>query len=147
MKIVDVLLIYPPYSYPKKSPPLGLAYIASVLEKGGYSVKIIDMSVLDIDYRDLAKEISRIKPKVVGISFMTNQYKDAVNVSKVVKGVDTHIPVIVGGPHVSALPEEILALDPVDIAVIGEGEETVLEVVESFLKGKGAEFIISLPIS
>ena len=141
MKTIDVLLIYPPYSYPRKSPPLGLTYIASVLEKEGYSVKIIDMAVLDMDYKILAKQISRVKPKVVGISFMTNQYKNAVNVSKVVKNVDVHIPVIVGGPHVSAIPEEILALDSVDIAVIGEGEETVLEIVNSFLKGRGtAEF-------
>lgn len=147
MNTIDVLLIYPPYSYPKKSPPLGLAYIASVLEKKGYSVKIVDMSVLNMDFGDLRKEINNIKPKVTGISFMTNQYKEAVNVSKVVKDIDKHIPVIVGGPHVSALPKEITALDSIDIAVIGEGEETVLEVVDSLYNRKENGFEIAKGIA
>lgn len=137
MSVIDVLLIYPPYIYPKKSPPIGLGYIASVLEKGGYSVKIIDMAVSGMKHMDLGREVKMIKPKIVGISFMTNQYEEAVNVSAVVKRVNKHIPVIVGGPHVSASPHEILALKTVDIAVMGEGESSVLEVVDNYLKGKG----------
>jgi len=140
MKEADILLIYPPYSYPKKSPPLGLAYIASVLEKEGYSVKILDMSVLDMPYRNLGKEISFSKPKVVGISFMTNQYKDAVIVSKIIKNVDANIQVIVGGPHVSALPEETVSLNSVDVAVIGEGERTMLELVDNILNRDNSNF-------
>jgi radical SAM superfamily enzyme YgiQ (UPF0313 family) len=137
--MIDVLLIYPSYTYPKKSPPIGLGYIAAVLEKEGYSVRIIDMSVLGMDYSDLEAEIKQVKPKLIGISFMTNQCKKAVIVSRIVKDIDKHIPVIVGGPHVSALPEEILALKSVDIAVIGEGERTILESANILLNGKNHE--------
>jgi len=137
MSTVDVLLIYPPYTYPKKSPPIGLAYIAAVLEKEGYSVEIADMSVLGMDYKDLEKKVRQNKSKLVGISFMTNQYKEAVNISRIAKDIDSRIPVIAGGPHVSALPEEILAHESVDIAVIGEGENTVLELADELLNGNG----------
>lgn len=139
MSVVDVLLIYPPYTYPKKSPPIGLAYIAAVLEKEGYSVKIADMSVLGMDYKDLEKKVKQIKPKLVGISFMTNQYKEALNISKLVKDTDRHIPILVGGPHVSSLPEEVIALESIDIAVIGEGERTILELANNLFNGKSNE--------
>ena len=139
MSTVDVLLIYPPYTYPKKSPPIGLAYIAAVLEKEGYSVEIADMSVLGMDYKDLEKKVKQIKPKLVGISFMTNQYKEALNISKAVKDTDRYIPIIVGGPHVSALPEEVIALESIDIAVIGEGERTILELATNLFNGQSYE--------
>lgn len=131
--MADVLLVYPSYSYPKKWPPIGLGYIASVLKVAGYSVDILDMSVLGMSHEDLENHIRQTKPKLVGISFMTNQFQEAVNVSKIVKDIDKNIPVIVGGPHVSALPEEILAHESVDIAVRGEGEVTILELANCFL--------------
>lgn len=134
--MVDVLLIYPPYTYPKKSPPIGLGYIAAVMEKEGYSVKITDMSTLNMDYKGLEREVKQIKPKLVGISFMTNQYEEAVRASRIIKQINKYAPVMVGGPHVSAVPGEILAVESVDIVVIGEGERTVLEVADSLLKEK-----------
>ncbi len=132
---MDVLLIYPPYSYPRKGPPLGLAYIASVLEKDGYSVKMVDMSPLDMGLSDLGQELMRIKPHIVGISFMTNQYEEAIEVSKIVKNINSKIPVIVGGPHATALPGETLESGSVDFVVIGEGEETMRQLVSELLRG------------
>ena len=107
----DVLLVYPQYSYPKKSPPLGLAYLAAVLEQKGYSVRIADMSAIGLNCIDIQKQVLEDKPRLVGISFMTNQFQNALNVAKAVKQADKNIPVITGGPHVSALPQEILAND------------------------------------
>ena len=133
--MIDVLLIYPAYSYPRKSLPLGLGYLAGVLNKAGFSVKIIDMSPLKMSLPDLEREVKSLKPKVAGISFMTNQYGVAVNISKLVKAVNSSIPVVVGGPHVSALPHEILKENSVDFVVIGEGENTTLELVSTLLDG------------
>jgi len=133
MTMTDILLVYPPYTYPKKSPPLGLAYIASVLERVGYSVKIVDMSPIGINYSDLAKIFDRIRPQIVGISFMTSQFCEALKASKVAKCANPAIPVIVGGPHVSALPEEVLSNDSIDFVVIGEGEDTMVELVSELL--------------
>ena len=133
--MLDVLLVYPPYTYPRKSPPLGLGYLASVLERAGFSVKIIDMSPLRMELGDLEEEIMLTKPSIIGISFMTNQYRIAVEIASLAKEVKPGTPVIVGGPHASALPHEILQEGPVDFVVIGEGENTMLELVPVLLNG------------
>jgi len=132
----DVLLIYPTYTYPKKSPPLGLACIAAVMEDKGYTVRIADMSATDMKTDELKRLVVQIRPKVAGISFMTNQFGQAVAAAKAIKEIDKNIPVIAGGPHVSALPGEILAMDCFDIAVIGEGEITSAILAEHFVGNK-----------
>lgn len=136
---MNVLLIYPPYSYPKKAPPLGLAYIASVLEHDNHIVKIIDMSVIGINHEILLKEIRNFKPDIIGISFMTNQYYDAVSIAKLAKSVNQEIKVIVGGPHASALPSKVLREESIDIVVVGEGEITMKETVNKLGRGEGLE--------
>jgi len=127
----DILLVYPPYLSKYKNPPLGLAYIGSYLESNGYSVKILDMDPLGIDFNDLEKLIKKNKPAIIGISFMTNQFGSAIKISQIVKKTDPAIKVVVGGNHASALSEELLGYDTVDIVVVGEGEYTMLELIEA----------------
>ena len=132
--MTDVLLIYPPYSWPNKSHPLGLAYIAAVLDQDGFSVKIADMSPTNMQVADLGKLLVEDRPKIVGISFMTPQYNYVVEILKLVKGVDKKIKTIAGGAHVSALPKETLGIKELDYAVVGEGEITARELIP-FLMG------------
>lgn len=133
--MADILLIYPPYLSKYKSAPLGLAYLAGFLEKRGYFVKILDMDPFDIAFADLKKVIQKEHPKMVGISFMTNQFGNALKVAEVSKSTYPEVPVIVGGNHVSALPEEIMGYDFIDFAVVREGEITFLQWVEALNKG------------
>lgn len=132
--MTDVLLVHPPYVWPNKSHPLGLAYIASVLEQKGFEVQIVDMDPLGMSAADLRGHIISNKPKIVGISFMTPQYNYAAEILKVVKEIDSNIKTLAGGVHVSALPEKILSIKELDYVVIGEGEITARELV-SFLMG------------
>lgn len=131
--MTDVLLIYPTYTYTRKNPSLGLAYIAGALEKAGYSVRIIDMSPMKMGYSYLRKEIIRIDPGVVGISFMTNQFCEAIKISKIVKEINADTPVVAGGPHASAIPGDVLLNNSIDFVVIGEGEVTAVELVARLL--------------
>jgi anaerobic magnesium-protoporphyrin IX monomethyl ester cyclase len=133
--MTDVLLIHPPYAWPKKSHPLGLAYIASVLEQDGFTVQIIDMDPMGMSIADLRGELIKIRPKIAGISFMTPQCNYAVEILKIIKKVDPNIKTVAGGSHVSALPKEMLDVHQLDFAVIGEGEYTARELV-AFLMGK-----------
>lgn len=135
--MIDVLLVYPPYSWPFMSPPLGLAYIAAVLHDAGYTVKILDMTPMRITMEQLEGEIRKIKPKVLGISSMTIQAKKAIQIAEIAKKANDSIKVIVGGPHPTALPEEMLASRSVDFVCMGEGEFTVTELVESLLHENG----------
>lgn len=118
-----------------KLPTLGLAYIAAVLEKGGHEVRIID-GMAEITS---AEKIAGICESfdIVGITSITFLALLSCGVAKAVREHNKNIPVIMGGPHASVLPEEVLQDKNVDYVVIGEGENTFLELVEA-LEAKGS---------
>jgi len=132
---VDVMLIYPPYSYPRKSPPVGLAYLAAVLEEKGYKVIIIDLSVSSFGLGKLREQLSVEEPRIVGVSFMTNQYREAINIASIAKEACPKALVVAGGPHASVLPVELLQKSSFDAVAIGEGEATIVDIAEMLSKG------------
>lgn len=131
----DIMLIYPPYTWEHTSPPLGLAYIAAALRNSGYAVRILDMNPTHTTLEQLEGELRADKPTVVGISAMTNQAQATLEIAERVKTVDDSIKVIVGGPHPTALPDEMLENTAIDFVCIGEGEYTVKELAKSLLNG------------
>lgn len=137
---MDVLLIYPNVSLSGienevKLPPLGLAYIAAVLEKNDIDVEILDMYAQTTSIKDLENILSRKQPKIVGITCLTPFVSAVFKIAKLVK--DTiDATVIVGGAHATALPKEILSENSIDYVVLGEGEYTMLELSKHFLKGE-----------
>lgn len=104
-------------------PPLGLAYIGAVLEKGNDKVKIFDLT-LDPEkpLEHKIEDILRFSPDVVGISAMSHNYGNALFIASILKKMDCKI--VFGGPHPTIMPEEILKKEFIDFVVIGEGEET-----------------------
>ncbi len=134
--IEKILLISPPYLFKQRSLPLGLAYLRSFLKREGYSVDIIDMATMNISYKGLQNAIRRLKPDVVGISFMTVQANNAQKVAQSIKELSQGIIIVAGGVHVSALPDETLKQGNFDFAVCGEGEETLKELLMSLGTGQ-----------
>ncbi len=133
----NILLIYPKYSYPRKSPPLGLAYLASFIRKEGYKPLIIDLNIDSYSDEDLSEFVRQYNPLVLGISFMTNQYGEVLRLASLLKNVLSTTYIAVGGPHVSALPKEILEECPnIDFSIIGEGEITFLELLKVLSSGE-----------
>jgi len=127
--------------------PLGLMYLAAVLDKAGYIVEILDAFITDfkpqkngdvvtvgMPFSQIEAEIRSRKPDIVGISGpFTSQIGNALHVSELAKKVNPDILTVVGGPHVSTVPEEFLEeAKTVDVVVIGEGEYAFFEVVEYF---------------
>jgi len=113
-------------------PPLGIASIAAYLEKAGVTCDIIDCFA-DPDSDRLVREyVTSERPAFVGMSCTTSNFLDGVRISELVKSVSPHTRVVFGGVHVSALKERVLKDFPViDFVVVGEGEEALLELVES----------------
>ena len=108
-------------------PPLGLAYIAAVLEQHGYKVSIIDSPALNLTYKDIAKIVYKEKPDIVGIQALTPTIYNAFNVAKLVKKVLPETTVVMGGYHPTFADIETLReCKEVDICVRGEGEYTIL---------------------
>ncbi len=119
-----------------KAPPLGLAYIAAVLEREGHKVSIIDAPTLELSIEETVRDILSRNPDLVGISAVTPTVKGGYAIANMIKEEDPDIPVVMGGPHVSFMFEEALA-NGADYVVIGEGEETSRELVSFLEDGKG----------
>lgn len=136
MANTKVLLLEAPYSYSgggnklvKKYFPLGIGYLASYLRQAGYQVKIFESSSDSFSFNDLDRQIRLYRPDLLGISVMTPSYPDAVEICNQVKS-EHNIKTVLGGHHVSAVKEEVLKQSQdVDFAVIGEGEQTLLGLV------------------
>ncbi len=109
-------------------PPLGLAYIAAVLEQNGFEVKIFDCPVCEMDHEKLKSELSSYQPTMVGIGSMTPTIESALKSARVAREACPDAKILMGGPHATFSGDEILASEKaVDIIVRGEGEETLLE--------------------
>jgi anaerobic magnesium-protoporphyrin IX monomethyl ester cyclase len=139
---IKVVLINPP---PKKRiekhdkpdyPHLGLAYIATFLRSKNVDCNIIDGKFELIDFDEVKARLQLLKPDIVGITAMTHEIHRASEMAQVVKGILPKAMVVVGGPHASALPVETLAeFTAFDLAVFGEGELTMLELVKFVSSG------------
>ncbi len=109
-------------------PRIGIASIASTLLRNGVEVGIVDPEIEDLP--DIINRIHKFKPDIVGIPAYTEEIHDAAYTSATIKKIDGEILTVIGGPHSSAIPIETLKeFDSFDIAVMGEGELTMLDIV------------------
>ena len=128
---VRVLLVNPKSKLPidtRTSPPLGLAYLAAVAEGAGHDVRVHDG---DIEEMPLELAVRQFAPEVVGITANTTQITAAWRDAALVKTLGD-VPVALGGPHPTCLPEESATRPEVDVVVRGEGEATWLELLAAW---------------
>jgi anaerobic magnesium-protoporphyrin IX monomethyl ester cyclase len=144
--MTDILLVFPPNSLlysPKSlevaensSPPLGISYLASFLREEDFSVAIADLHVDSRRPKDIGIYLEKFSPKVVGISSNTIAYPTSRTIIREVRKYDKSIPIILGGMHPSALPEDVLKENDADFVVRGEGEITLWQLLRYLLRGK-----------
>jgi radical SAM superfamily enzyme YgiQ (UPF0313 family) len=112
--------------------PIGLAYLASVIEKSGHELKVFDCLSLGLSHEALGKEFAAYQPDVVGITSVTPTITSAYATARVTKQAAPNCTVIIGGPHGTFLDKEVLSEEPaVDIVVRGEGEITIMELLQN----------------
>jgi len=158
---MKVLLIEPPFhrfmGFYRHYYPLGLAYIAATLAKHSHAVEIYDAehdpkarsktyleasqdyfkymdAIKDREHllwSEIQQEISRFRPDLIGISVLTVKVPSALRIASLCQIGDQRIPVVVGGEHPTARPEDLLKDENVDFSVRGEGEQTMHELVEA----------------
>jgi len=161
-----VMLVYPPYmrlaGFFNNFYPLGLGYLASSLLESGHEVLLCNLELSSLPFpfeserfsshpkylegcrnpdhpawRDLREELRRFQPDLVGISVTTTTYRSAVSASKVCKSEMPSVKVIWGGPHTTSVPRDVLReVEEVDMAVVGEGEETMSELCAALESGR-----------
>jgi radical SAM superfamily enzyme YgiQ (UPF0313 family) len=113
--------------------PLGLAYVGAALEKAGHDVKVTDGALHDYDVKETVEKALANDPEFLGIGCTTPLYHMASAIVAEVKRQSPKTVVIMGGPHVSALPEATLDTSKTDFVCIGEAEESVVAIVDAVL--------------
>lgn len=126
-----MLLINPPSPFlvdQKVMPSLGILYLSSTLRQAGHSVEILDLAGID-DWEELVA--SKVKEfELIGVSIVTPQYPIALEILRVIKGVNPNSWCVAGGPHVTAVGGVEAIVAGFDAAVVGEGERAILAIAE-----------------
>ena len=126
IRFLFVNAIDPSREVETRYPPLGIAYLVSNLRKH-FGEENIEFKVID---DDIEHEIRDFKPDIVGISAVSQNYNKAIAYAKIAKRFG--LPVICGGVHISMMPSSLTK--DMDVGVTGEGEETICDLFELFLR-------------
>lgn len=131
MNNLRVLLLSPPTAAPSTEPLLNLGYLAAVLRGRDHDVRIVDCTAPYA--RKPPEEVKNIirdyRPHFIGITLTITNMPASYEFIKGLSDID--IPIVLGGPHPNACPQEALD-NGGDIVCIGEGEETIVELAEHF---------------
>jgi radical SAM superfamily enzyme YgiQ (UPF0313 family) len=121
--------------------PIGLGYLASFLRESGYWVKIYDLSIYGLTNEQFLHKLEKINPDFIGITAITCYYPSMRELSNLIKksSILKKIPLILGGVHVSSLPEGSIFECLADFVVIGEGEITLVDLLKSIENGTNLE--------
>lgn len=137
------LLIYPPSEpffikntrvFYGLSPPLGLLYVAKILEKDGDSVTIFDFSAEPFDQHKLITEIRLVD--AVGITVLSSSFNEVKSLIHLIRQQNPNLPILIGGPHCALLPEYALEETQADICVQGDGEAVITDIKQALNSNK-----------
>jgi len=142
---MKILLINPSSSLINKSwaykrfftpiAPLGLAYIAGVLEKHKFNVDLIDQFATKITDQELFERVKSFAPDIVGFSALTPTVPDIERLVAGIRKLNKRITVVLGNIHSTCFPEEVLKENLADVVVRGEGELSMLELCQRMDQG------------
>ncbi|MHA1679649.1 MAG: B12-binding domain-containing radical SAM protein [Promethearchaeota archaeon] len=118
------------------NPPLGLGYLSSYMKRAGFRVFIVDMTIKNVSMDTLIAFIEKNRPLLVGISALTAYYNGLRDLSIQIKSRVKQVTVVLGGVHVSSIPEVSLDETNADFIVENEGEETLLDLAEALARGE-----------
>src|SRR5258708_30804572 len=153
--MIDCLLFFPPLTKKEsvggravnekygRLPPLGMAYLAAALLEKGFTVDVVEPLVLGLTEEDVLQRIAEKRPRVVGLNALTPTFHKSVSMAKAIRERFPDIITLVGGTHptlsyrdaqkgpASGIMDEH---DWFDNACVGEGELTVVELMNFFKK-------------
>ncbi len=125
--------------------PLNIALLASFVRgRGDYDCVLVDFETTQISsVTDMAEIVLAPCPKYVCITTLTPRFPAVVRMAQEIKRLDPAVTVIVGGPHVTGSPQTAL-YDGISYGIIGEGEEALLELLDTLESGRGPSSVENL---
>ncbi len=140
-----VLLISPPLSVLKQAgslkdlanvlPTMGIGYIAGLLEKNGIGVNIIDCIGDPMTIDQILDRITSEKPDLIGMTATILTISTVHELSRHIKEKFPETLLVIGGPQLCSAPERTMADGTYDLGIVGEGEDTTLELAKAMMEG------------
>jgi radical SAM superfamily enzyme YgiQ (UPF0313 family) len=135
-----IVFFFPSFASSEATAPLGILAVATPLLRAGYELSIID-STITPNYKKRVLEESR-DALCLGVSLVTGpMIRETVEIARALKAWNPDFPIILGGWHPSLLPRQTLEAPFVDFVVRGQGEDTLLELVQHIESGSAPDFI------
>ena len=128
MKILMINVSLRPES-PVTFPPIGLAYIATALHNNGYQFDLVDLDVQRCGYEVVTKRAREIQYDVVLMGCLVTGYKIIKDLAKLIRRASPQSVIVIGNTVASSIPDHLLRNTETDIAILGEGDETVIELL------------------
>lgn len=137
---MKVVLISPPTPNPATSyfgPPMGLALLGALLKERGHGVRGYDWdrSTLEAMIEDVPRMLAEDAPGLVGISILSITRGPGFTLARKIRELAPELPIVIGGPYATLAPEEMLQRAPANFVCVGDGEETLPELVEVLVAG------------
>jgi len=110
-------------------PPLGVAYLAAAARAAGHPVSVIDAYANNLTHAELLDAIERVRPDVVGVTCTTFDWPLAAELARGLRRMRSDLRIWIGGPQLSLYPDECMTEMAVDLAVVGEGDELLVELL------------------
>lgn len=135
-----ILLVNPPQTSSMYcTPPLGILYLASVLERADFQTDVLDCPAEKgkNSIEAVIQKVKEFQPDWVGLTCMTSTYTSAINVAKAIRK-ESNCKIMIGGAHVTAVGGKTVLdeADMVDVAVEGEAESVIVEIVKEYITGR-----------
>jgi anaerobic magnesium-protoporphyrin IX monomethyl ester cyclase len=135
---MKILLIQPPSRHQAQEevvvPPLGLAYLASGIERDGHEVRILDAFAEGMSWNDFTQEIKKAKADLIGVGGMSPTIDNTLRAIRICRPYTRYI--VMGGPHISVHRQEFFRDCPeLDFGIMGEGEESFGQLVKRLAEG------------
>ena len=116
--------------------PMGAGALTTILKIAGCDVKLLDLSAEQMGPDDVLEVIEEFQPRFIAMSCWSPTAKSTFELTDIIKTKFEDLPIVVGGPHITAFPELTLKMKKsIDIVAVGEGEPIILELAEHFYTG------------
>ncbi len=119
----------------------GLALLSACAKQAGHEVSLIDRRAL-LDWDHFRQEVRSRAPDVAGFGMLSVDFNPAMKGIELVKEANPNTITVVGGPHPTLVPDEVLSNPLVDHVVIGEGEISLIEMLHKFERGERVNRLI-----
>lgn len=117
-------------------PGMGMLVLAAVARTRGYRVHLVDAKQQGASVDEVTRRIAALRPDYLGLSATTISVTNAARIAERVKALVPHVVTILGGAHVSAIPERTLEAFPsIDFGIVGEGEISLFELLAGLQGG------------